>query len=47
LFALDGTIHQTSHTDTSEHNGVAERKNRHIVETTHSLLLSASVPNEF
>jgi len=30
-----------------EQNGVAERKHRHIVETTRSLLLSAFVPSEF
>jgi len=47
LLALDGTIHQTSCTNTSEQNGVAERKHRHIVETAHSLLLSAFVPSEF
>jgi hypothetical protein len=47
LFALDGTIHQTSCTDTPEQNGVAERKYRHIIETVRSLLLSASIPSEF
>jgi hypothetical protein len=47
LLVLDGTIYQTSCTDTSEQNGVAERKHRHIIETTHSLLLSTSVPSEF
>jgi hypothetical protein len=47
LLALDGTIHQTSCTDTPEQNGVAKRKHRHIVETARSLLLSAFVPSEF
>jgi len=47
LLALDGTIHQTSCADTPEQNRVAERKQRHIVETARSLLLSASVPIEF
>jgi hypothetical protein len=47
LLALDGTIHQTSCTDTHEQSGVAETKHRHIVETARSLLLSAFVPNEF
>jgi len=47
LLALDGTIHQTSCTDTLVQNGVAERKHRHIVETARSLLLSAFVPSEF
>jgi len=47
LLALDGTIYQTSCTNTSEQNGVAERKHGHIIETTHSLLLSTSIPSEF
>ncbi|CAJ2637857.1 unnamed protein product [Trifolium pratense] len=47
LLAYDGTIHQTSCTDTPQQNGIAERKHRHIVETARSLLLSASVPREF
>jgi len=47
LLALDGTIYQTSCTDTPEQNGVAERKHRHIVEIIRSLLLSAFVPSEF
>ncbi|CAJ2641032.1 unnamed protein product [Trifolium pratense] len=47
LLAYDGTIHQTSCTDTPQQNGVAERKHRHIVETARSLLLSAAVPSEF
>ena len=41
LLASDGTIHQSSCTDTPQQNGVAERKHRHIVETARSLLLSA------
>jgi hypothetical protein len=47
LLALDGTIHQTSCTNTPEQNGVAKRKHRNIVETARSLLLSAFIPNEF
>ncbi|PNX59211.1 hypothetical protein L195_g059576, partial [Trifolium pratense] len=47
LLAYDGTIHQTSCTDTPQQKGVAERKHRHIVETVRSLLLSASFPSEF
>jgi hypothetical protein len=47
LLALDGTIHQTSCTDTPKQNEVVKSKHRHIVETTHSLLLSASVPSVF
>lgn len=47
LLRSDGTIHQSSCTDTPQQNGVAERKHRHIGETARSLLLSASVPSEF
>ena len=47
LLASDGTIHQTSCTDTPEQNGVAERKHRHLVETARYLLLSSSTSSEF
>jgi hypothetical protein len=47
LLALDKIIHQTSCTDIPEQNGVVERKHRHIVEITRSLLLFAPVPSEF
>jgi hypothetical protein len=33
--------------DTPKQNGVAERKHRHIVKTTRSLLFSISIPSEF
>ncbi|KAI0498967.1 hypothetical protein KFK09_019866 [Dendrobium nobile] len=39
-----GIAHQISCPYTPEQNGVAERKHRHIIETTRSLLLTASVP---
>ncbi|KAJ9548119.1 hypothetical protein OSB04_020662 [Centaurea solstitialis] len=47
LLASDGTIHQSSCTDTPQQNGVAERKHRHLVETARSLLLSSGVPSVF
>jgi hypothetical protein len=37
-------IHQTTCVNTSEQNGVAERKNRHILEVTRCLLFSMNVP---
>nr|KAJ0225629.1 hypothetical protein LSAT_V11C100016290 [Lactuca sativa] len=40
--ASDGTIHQSSCTDTPQQNGVAKLKHRHIVETTCSLLICSS-----
>ena len=47
MHVLDGTIHQTSYSYTSEQNRVTKRKHRHIVKTARSLLLSAFVPSEF
>ncbi|KAJ9548438.1 hypothetical protein OSB04_020981 [Centaurea solstitialis] len=47
LLASDGTIHQSSCTDTPQQNGVAERKHRHLVETARSLLVSSGVPSIF
>ena len=47
LLASDGTIHQSSCTDTPQQNGVAERKHRHLVETARSMLLSSEVPSMF
>ncbi|GKC40882.1 uncharacterized mitochondrial protein-like protein, partial [Tanacetum coccineum] len=43
----DGTIYQTSSTDTPQQNGVAERKLCHLVEITRSFLLFADVPSVF
>ena len=42
-----GILHQSSCTYTPQHNGVAERKNRHLVETARTLLLHHKVPQSF
>jgi len=42
-----GILHQTSCAYTPQQNGVVERKNRHIVETTHTLLIHSGVPQWF
>ncbi|GJW68746.1 gag-pol polyprotein [Tanacetum coccineum] len=47
LLKSDGTIYQSSCTDTTQQNSVAERKHRHLVETARSFLLAADVPNVF
>jgi transposase InsO family protein len=39
-----GIIHQTTCPGTSEQNGLAERKNRHLLEITRCIMLSMNVP---
>ncbi|RDX89782.1 hypothetical protein CR513_28447, partial [Mucuna pruriens] len=39
-----GILHQSTCPHTPQQNGIAERKNRHLVETARTLLLSANVP---
>ena len=40
-------FHQTSCAYTPQQNGVAERKNRHLVETTRTILIHGDVPQRF
>ena len=40
----NGILHQTSCPDTPPQNGVAERKNRHILEVARSLMFTMNVP---
>ena len=42
-----GILHQSSCAYTPQQNGVAERKNRHLVETARTLLLHHKVPQRF
>ncbi|KAG8478760.1 hypothetical protein CXB51_028634 [Gossypium anomalum] len=44
VFASQGILHRVSCPHTSEQNGVAERKHRHIVETGLTLLAQANLP---
>ena len=40
-------IHQSSCPHTPQQNGIAERKNRHLIETVQTLLLHQNVPHRF
>jgi len=42
-----GIFHHTSCAYTPQQNGVAERKNRHLVETTRTRLIHGGVPQCF
>jgi len=42
--ASKGIIHQSSCAHTPQQNGVAERKNRHLIETARTLLIHMNVP---
>ncbi|RVX02576.1 Retrovirus-related Pol polyprotein from transposon TNT 1-94 [Vitis vinifera] len=43
----NGILHQSSCAHTPQQNGVAKRKNRHLVETTRTILLHNNVPFRF
>jgi len=40
-------LHQTSCSYTPQHNNVAGRKNRHLIETVHTLFIESHVPLHF
>ena len=42
-----GILHQSSSAYTPQQNGVAKRKNHHLIETTRTLLLHHKVPQRF
>ena len=42
-----GILHQSPYAHTPQQNGVAERKNRHLIKTTRTLLLHYHVPFRF
>ncbi|WZZ70851.1 hypothetical protein YC2023_082221 [Brassica napus] len=45
--ALHGILHQTSCPYTPQQNGVAERKNRHLMEVARSMMFQTNVPKRF
>lgn len=45
FFLKNGIVHQSSCPNTPQQNGVAERKNRHLLEVARALLFSSKVPN--
>jgi len=47
FMASNGILHQTSFVPTPQQNRVAKNKNRHLIETTRTLLLHSNVPSRF
>ncbi|GMI79954.1 hypothetical protein HRI_001664700 [Hibiscus trionum] len=45
FFIDKGIVHISSCVDTPQQNGIAERKNRHLLEVTRALMLSNNVPH--
>ena len=42
-----GVVHQSSYVNTPQQNGIAERKNRHLLDVARSLMFSTHVPKFF
>ena len=47
LILQSGIVHQSPCPYTRQHNGIAERKNRHLLEVTRTLLIHMRVPKVF
>ena len=46
-FQTHGLYHETTCSQTPQQNGVAERKNIHILEIAHALLIAANSPQRY
>ena len=44
FLVTNGIIHQSTCRDTPQQNGIAERKNRHLLEVTRAIMFSMNVP---
>ena len=47
FFKINGILHQSSCIDIPKQNGIAERKNRHLLKEARSLLFFANIPKYF
>jgi len=47
FMASQDILHQTSCAYTPQQNGIVEHKNRHLVETTRTILIHGDVPQHF
>lgn len=43
----NGIYHQTSCTYTPQQNGVAEQKNRHLLEVTRAIMFAINIPKQY
>jgi len=47
FFASKGILHQKSCVDTSQQNGIVERKHKHLLEVARALMFQANLPQYF
>jgi transposase InsO family protein len=47
FLSTDGILHRLTYPHTSQQNGIAERKHRHVIETALSLLDHSHIPSKY